>query len=117
MSGLTDYGFGAQLSRKIYREYGEETLEMIRSNPYQLVRDIEGIGFRRADELGKSLGLSGNHPERVRAGCLYWLEEKALSEGHVYMPIEQLLAGVQALLQDPEETVEQDDIYRQLLEM
>ncbi|HEX7063793.1 MAG TPA: ATP-dependent RecD-like DNA helicase [Bacillales bacterium] len=117
MIGLSEYGFGPQLSMKIYQEYEQETLEVIRSNPYQLVHDIEGIGFRRADELGQALGLSGNHPERVRAGCLYWLNEKALGEGHVYMPAEELLNEVQTLLNDSEEEVEQDDIHRQLSEM
>lgn len=117
MIGLSEYGFGPQLSMKIYQAYEMETLEVIRSNPYRLVQDIEGIGFRRADELGKSLGLSGNHPDRVRAGCLYWLDDKALGEGHVYMPVEELLDEVQTLLSDPEETVETDDIYRQLEEM
>lgn len=117
MIALTDYGFGPQLSMKIYQAYEEETLEVIRSNPYQLVQDVEGIGFRRADELGKSLGLSGNHPERVRAGCLHWLDEKALSEGHVYMPVDELLDEVHDLLDNPEETVSGDDIYRQLSEM
>ncbi|HET7578006.1 MAG TPA: ATP-dependent RecD-like DNA helicase [Bacillales bacterium] len=117
MIGLSEYGFGPKLSMKIYQAYEQETLEVIRSNPYQLVSDIEGIGFRRADELGKSLGLSGNHPERVRAGCLYWLDEKALSEGHVYMPVDELLKNVQELLNDTEEAVKEDDIYRQLTEM
>lgn len=118
MIALTDYGFGAQLSMKIYQAYEDETLEVIRSNPYQLVQDIEGIGFRRADELGKALGLSGNHPERVRAGSLHWLEEKALSEGHVYMPVEELLDRVLELLDDnADETVAKDDIYQQLSEM
>ncbi|HET7522293.1 MAG TPA: ATP-dependent RecD-like DNA helicase [Bacillales bacterium] len=120
MIALSDYGFGPQLSMKIYQAYEQETLEVVRSNPYQLVQDVEGVGFRRADELGKSLGLSGNHPERVRAGCLYWLEEKALSEGHVYMPVEHLLPEVQHLLageNGEEETVEEGDINRQLAEM
>jgi exodeoxyribonuclease V alpha subunit len=117
MIGLSEYGFGPQLSLKIYQAYEMETLEVIRSNPYRLVHDIEGIGFRRADELGKALGLSGDHPDRVQAGCLYWLDDKALGDGHVYMPIEELLDEVQQLLTDPEETVETEDIYRQLTEM
>lgn len=117
MIGLSEYGFGPQLSMKIYQAYEQETLEVIRSNPYRLVQEIEGIGFRRADELGKSLGLSGNHPERVRAGCFYWLNEQALGDGHVYMPVGELLDQVQELLDGAEETVEKDDIYRQLTEM
>ncbi|HET7656766.1 MAG TPA: ATP-dependent RecD-like DNA helicase, partial [Bacillales bacterium] len=78
---------------------------------------IEGIGFRRADELGKSLGLSGNHPDRIRAGCLYWLNDKALGEGHVFMPVEELLNEVMELLEGSKEGVSKDDIYRQVTEM
>ncbi|GGE43020.1 ATP-dependent RecD-like DNA helicase [Pullulanibacillus camelliae] len=95
---LSDYGFGTQLSTKIYQTYGNEAISMIESNPYQLVQDIEGVGFQRADELGRRLGLIGDHPERIQAGCLYWLNEKAMNEGHVYMPFEEVIAGVQALL-------------------
>lgn len=117
MIGLAEYGFGPKLSMKIYQAYEHETLDVIRSNPYQLVQDIEGIGFRRADELGKSLGLSGNHPERVRAGSFYWLNEQAIGEGHVFMPVEDLLEAVQELLGGMAESIEKDDIYRQLIEM
>lgn len=70
-----------QLSMKIYQAYESETLEKIQENPYQLVKDVEGIGFGKADELGGRMGLSGNHPERVKAAILYTLETTCLSEG------------------------------------
>ena len=57
MIGLNQYGFGPQLSMKIYQVYKEEALQVIQKNPYQLVDDVEGIGFGRADELGKAIGL------------------------------------------------------------
>lgn len=117
MIGLSEFGFGPQLSMKIYQTYEHATLEMIRSNPYKLVQDIEGIGFRRADEIGKTLGLSGNHPDRIRAGCLYWLNDKALGDGHVFMPVEELLAAVSELLDADKDHISHDDIYRQVTEM
>jgi len=95
---LSDYGFGTQLSTKIYQTYGNEAVNVIENNPYQLVQDIEGVGFQRADELGRRLGLVGDHPERIQAGYLYWLNEKAMNEGHVYMPFEETLTGIQTLL-------------------
>ena len=45
------------------------TLEVIRNNPYQLIEEVGGIGFGRADDIGRALGISGNHDDRVRAGC------------------------------------------------
>jgi exodeoxyribonuclease V alpha subunit len=117
MIALSDYGFGAQLSMKIYEAYEAETLEVIRSNPYQLVGDIEGVGFRRADELGNALGISGNHPDRIRAGCLYWLEEKAMGDGHIFLPENELLEGVQALLTENDEVIEEVDISREMISL
>lgn len=117
MIALTDYGFGPKLSIKIYQTYADETLEIIQNNPYQLVADIDGIGFGRADELGAHLGISGNHPERLRAGCLHWLNEKAMSEGHVYLPMAVLLSSVHELLADAEEPISEADISHQLQEM
>ena len=55
MIGLNQYGFGPQLSMKIYQAYKDETLHIIQKNPYQLIEDVEGIGFGRADELGSQL--------------------------------------------------------------
>ncbi|MBM7645861.1 exodeoxyribonuclease V alpha subunit [Scopulibacillus daqui] len=114
MVALSDYGFGPQLSMKIYQTYGDMTLDIIQNNPYQLVNDVEGIGFHRADELGKVLGISGNHPDRIRAACLYWLNQKALDEGHVFMPYEETLCEVQQLITTSEEPVDEMDIIREI---
>ena len=74
MIALNQYGFGPQLSMKIYQAYKEMTIDIMQNNPYKLVEDVEGIGFVRADELGHQLGITGNHPDRIKAGCLYILE-------------------------------------------
>ncbi len=84
MVSLNQYGFGPQISMKIYQVYKEETLTILERNPYQLIEDVEGIGFGRADELGSQLGITGNHPDRIKAGCLYLLEQDCLKNGHVY---------------------------------
>lgn len=97
---LNQYGFGPQLSMRIYQVYKEETITIVQKNPYQLVEDVEGIGFTRADELGYQLGIMGNHPERIKAGCLYILERECMQQGHVFVEEEQFLHSVQALLEE-----------------
>jgi exodeoxyribonuclease V alpha subunit len=100
MVALNQYGFGPQLSMRIYQAYKEKTLNVIQKNPYQLVEDVEGIGFGRADELGYQLGISGNHPDRIKAGCLYTLENESIQNGHVYILVQELLEKVKQLLEE-----------------
>jgi len=99
MIKLTDYGFGPQLSMKIFQAYKNEALDVIKRNPYQLVEDVQGIGFNRADELGRKLGMEGNHPDRIRAGILYVLEQECNQIGHVYLTFQQLQQQTIELLQ------------------
>jgi exodeoxyribonuclease V alpha subunit len=104
MVALNQYGFGPQIAMRIYQAYKENTLELIQSNPYKLVEDIEGVGFGRADELGAQLGLTGAHPDRIKAGCLYTLEGESIQAGHVYMDASTLLERVQTLLEENQPT-------------
>lgn len=116
MIGLSQYGFGPNISMKIYQMYKEETLEIIQSNPYKLVEDIEGIGFGRADELGSALGLLGNHPDRIRAGILYILESDSIQEGHVFLTAEQLIIKVKLLLEhNQSEMISELDISKEII--
>lgn len=77
MISLNQYGFGPQFSMKIYQVYESETLQKIEENPYQLVKDVEGIGFIKADELGARTGISGNDPDRIRAALCIPLRQQA----------------------------------------
>lgn len=118
MIALSQYGFGPQISMRIYQTYKEETLDIIQQNPYRLVEDVEGIGFNRADELGYQLGISGNHPDRIKAGCLYILEAISLKEGHVYVPAKDLLIKVKELLEENKrDVIEYEDISTELLKL
>ncbi|WP_051024249.1 MULTISPECIES: SF1B family DNA helicase RecD2 [Bacillus] len=118
MIALNQYGFGPQLSMKIYQVYKQDTLSIIQSNPYKLVEDIEGIGFARADELGFQLGISGSHADRIKAGCLFTLDTECLQEGHVYIEAEQLLKSVQELLEgNKRDIIEFTSISTQLLQL
>ncbi|WP_071461266.1 SF1B family DNA helicase RecD2 [Bacillus massilinigeriensis] len=99
MVGLNQFGFGPQIAMKIYQAYKDQALKIIKDNPYKLVEDIEGIGFGRADELGRQMGITGNNPDRLKAGCLYILERSSQQSGHVYLEAEELLESVKKLLE------------------
>ncbi|WP_210609509.1 SF1B family DNA helicase RecD2 [Priestia flexa] len=115
MVKLTDLGFGPQLSMKIFQAYKQEALEVIQTNPYQLVEDVQGIGFNRADELGRKLGLATNHPNRLRAGILYVVEHECNQMGHVYVKAEQLYQKTGELLQKSrQEPLSEMDITREI---
>ncbi|ALC89838.1 hypothetical protein AM500_08680 [Bacillus sp. FJAT-18017] len=118
MVALNQYGFGPQLSMKIYQVYKETTIEVIQKNPYQLVEDIEGIGFTRADELGFQLGISGSHPHRIKAACLYTLETECMQAGHVYLEARDVLLRVKALLEENKrDVIEFKDITAELIKL
>lgn len=82
---LYQLGFGPTLSLKIVQAYKQETIEMIEENPYQMIRDIEGIGFQRADEIAQKQGLAVDSPKRYQAAVLYLLQEMTLHSGDVYL--------------------------------
>ncbi|WP_017755910.1 SF1B family DNA helicase RecD2 [Calidifontibacillus oryziterrae] len=119
MIALSNYGFGPQLSMKIYQTYKEDTLEIIQDNPYKLIEDVEGIGFTRADELGQSMGIKGNHPDRIRAGCLYTLNQQSIQDGHVYLNIEPFIIEVYKLINEKakENKVSEVDISREIISL
>jgi exodeoxyribonuclease V alpha subunit len=118
MVALNQYGFGPQLSMRIYQAYKEETLGIIQKNPYQLVENVEGIGFGRADELGYQLGISGNHPDRIKAGCLYTLENESIQNGHVYILTKDLLEKVKQLLEENQrDQIEFMDISNEIIKL
>ncbi|MDI3094760.1 ATP-dependent RecD-like DNA helicase [Priestia megaterium] len=115
MVKLTDLGFGPQLSMKIFQAYKQEALEIVRNNPYQLVEDIQGIGFSRADELGKRLGMATNHPDRLRAGILYVIEQECNQMGHVYVTADQLYGKTAELLRKSRhENLSEMDLTREV---
>ncbi|WP_051258470.1 ATP-dependent RecD-like DNA helicase [Atopococcus tabaci] len=88
---LNQLGIGNQLAYKIYQVYQEQTLDIIRNNPYKLVEDIENIGFKRADALAEQMGIDGDSPNRIRASISYVLKESCFSSGDTYVESEHLL--------------------------
>ena len=115
---LHGHGVSTNLAVKIYKTYGDSALEIVQKNPYQLERDIYGVGFKTADKIAQALGLSADHPSRIEAGIVFALNE-TINEGHVYTPKELLtqraieLLGVAPELIPPAlERLAQDDRIR-----
>jgi len=86
---LQSHGVSTSLAVKIYKQYRDDSLEVVRKTPYKLVQDIRGIGFKTADKIAQALGLAHDDPGRIEAGIAYTLNRMA-EEGHVYMPQAEL---------------------------
>ena len=99
---LQQYGISTNLAVKIYKEYGDEAQSIVRLDPYRLIRDIWGIGFRTADKIAQALGLPVDAPSRLAAGITHVLTQ-ASEDGHVDMPGTILLQQSAELLQIPAE--------------
>ncbi len=82
---LHGHGVSTNLAIKVYKQYGDQALSIVQSDPYRLARDIFGVGFKTADKLARDLGLPADHPSRIEAGVIYVLNELT-EEGHVYSP-------------------------------
>lgn len=113
---LSKYDIGLKLAQKIYQEYKEEAIDIIQDDPYKLVFDIEGFGFRTADRMAQKNGLSLTHPNRIGAGCIYILQ-KSVQIGHVYLPLENCIEQVLELLSDGISNLTADMIGDQIREM
>jgi exodeoxyribonuclease V alpha subunit len=102
------HGHGVSTSRavRIFKAYGDEAIEKVRSNPYMLAKDIYGIGFATADLIAQKLGIPKDSLNRARAGLDHTLLE-ATSEGHCALPLEKLKVAAVKLLEVPEATVEE----------
>ncbi|MDO5402249.1 MAG: ATP-dependent RecD-like DNA helicase [Eubacteriales bacterium] len=97
MMFLQNYGISMSLSNKIYAQYGPSIYTIIRQNPYKLADDIEGIGFKIADDIAAKVGIKVDSDFRIRSGIFYVLTQAA-ANGHVYLPQEELTESVKALL-------------------
>lgn len=95
---LQSYGIPATLSQRISKLYGERTPEVIRSNPYRLCEDLEGVGFLTADRIGTAIGIPPDSEDRIQAALKYALQDAASSMGHVYLPRSELTQKAAALL-------------------
>lgn len=95
---LQKYGISNRLAAKIYQRYGMDVYKVLEENPYQLADSIEGIGFKTADEIAARIGIHTDSDYRIKSGLFYTLQQ-AVSEGHVYLPQEELLRRAGILLE------------------
>ncbi|MHC1785609.1 MAG: ATP-dependent RecD-like DNA helicase [Christensenellales bacterium] len=111
---LQTYGLSPALSVKISKRYQDKAERVIRANPYQLIDDIQGVGFLTADKIALSLGFPQDGEYRLRSGIKYVLRESSLSQGHTWLPRELLLDEASALLRAARELLD-TALYQLLL--
>ena len=97
---LHSHGVGSARAVRIYKTYGSDAVRVISENPYQLARDIHGVGFKTADQIASRLGIEKTASVRLRAGISYALAS-AMDQGHCGLPTEQLLTLATELLEAP----------------
>ncbi|MBI5688012.1 MAG: ATP-dependent RecD-like DNA helicase [Verrucomicrobia bacterium] len=108
---LQSYGISSSQAAKIYKQYGNDAMQVVKANPYQLARDIHGIGFKTADAIAANMGVPADSPRRIRAGILHVLEELT-DDGHTCCPHNELCQQTAALL-----TVGDDKVKAEVLSL
>jgi len=102
---LQQYGITMNLAVKIYNKYGQDVYGILKENPYKLADDIDGVGFRTADEIATRVGIRSDSDFRIRSGILYTLLG-ATNEGHTFLPQEELTKRASELLEVAQELIE-----------
>lgn len=97
MMFLQKYGINMNLSNKIFKQYGNRIYTIIEQNPYKLADDIDGVGFKTADEIAVKVGIKVDSEFRIKSGIFYVLNQAAM-QGHIYLPYEELITYVKNLL-------------------
>ncbi|AUI70998.1 ATP-dependent RecD-like DNA helicase [Companilactobacillus alimentarius] len=95
---LNNYSFGSTLSARIYQKYGVQTLEKLNDDPYQLVLDVKGVGFKRADELAKKLGITGDDPRRIKGALIQMVSLMINETGDTFVLQTELIKRVSGVL-------------------
>ena len=117
---LQKYGISNSMAIKLYDEYGSQIKSIILNNPYKLAREVNGIGFKRADEIAAKTGVKLDSEFRIQCGIIHCLKE-ASTDGHTYLPREELIRSAYELLgvceSDIERQLDELKIERQLIEV
>lgn len=108
---LQKYGISTALAAKIYKKYGQKVYHILEENPYRLADDVQGVGFKTADEIAMRIGIHTDSDYRIRSGIFYALLQ-GIAEGHIYLPEEVLLRRASSLLE-----VEISDIQKYLADL
>lgn len=108
---MQNLGISSNMAVKIYNKYGYSVYDIINKNPYKLAEDIDGIGFKIADEIALKAGINQNSDFRIKCGILYILNQ-AGANGHAYLPYDELIRLTREML-----LVEAEDIDKYLMDM
>ncbi|GEB10709.1 ATP-dependent RecD-like DNA helicase [Streptococcus equinus] len=100
LAKLAKYGLTNRVAFEIFNQYKEESLDIIQENPYQLVEDIQGIGFKIADQLAEQLGIEADSPQRFRAALVHTLFELSVENGDTYVEARDLLENAITILEE-----------------
>ena len=95
---LQTHGATPALAARIFKQYGDKAASILQLHPYRMALDVRGVGFKTADRMALSLGISGDHPERAQAGAMHELGVLA-DQGHVVVPREALVERARAMLE------------------
>ncbi|WP_211267108.1 SF1B family DNA helicase RecD2 [Nonomuraea candida] len=101
---LQGVGVSTSIAVRIFKQYGDTSINVVRTQPYKLADDVWGIGFRTADTIAQAVGIPHDSPERVKAGLRYTLSQAA-DDGHCYLPAPNLVADAVKILDVPAELV------------
>ena len=104
---LQKYGISNTLAMRLYDAYGTSVIEILETNPYKLAEDVDGIGFKKADEIAAKTGIRLDSEFRLRCGIIYTLSNATL-DGHVYLPKTELLQRSYEVLGIAESQIEQE---------
>lgn len=100
LAKLAEYGLTNRVAFEIFNQYKEDSLDIIQENPYQLVEDIQGIGFKIADQLAEQLGIEADALQRFRAALVYSLFETSIERGDTYVEARDLLENAITTLEE-----------------
>ena len=109
--------FGPALGVRIYKRFGSAAVDLIKGNPYILCGNVRGIGFEKADRMAQALGIGVADPFRIQAGIEWFLQENAIQNGHVYLPLEGLQEQIAALLSSEEEHIDEALVTKAIAEL
>ena len=106
---LYGHGIAGSVAKRLWNQYGAETIAKITENPYLLCEEVWGVGFLKADEIAMKVGIPKDSPKRLQSALMYVLQESSFNEGHVYLPKDTLLEKTFRLLRIPME--DDDAVY------
>ena len=111
---LYDFGLTNRMIERLISVYGLDAANIVEENPYRLIYDIEGFGFKRSDELAKKMGIPENDSRRIKASIGYTLNNVCFQYGFTYLTFDQLFSSAKALLNNPSLS---DDEYKNAIEV